>query len=43
MTPSEWRSLAQSVNRDIAGMARAAATQEGVRAALDQRDFRATE
>lgn len=43
MNPSEWRSLAQSVNRDIAGMARAAATQEGVRAELDQRDFRATE
>jgi len=43
MTPSEWRSLAQSVNRDIAGMTRAAATQEGVRAALNQRNSRATE
>jgi predicted lipoprotein len=43
MTPSECRSLAQSVNRDIAGMSRAAMRQDGVKAALEQRVFRATE
>jgi hypothetical protein len=43
MTPSEWRSLAQSVNKDIAGMARAATRQDGVKAAMEQRVFRATE